>query len=114
MKILRPHTGQYLVHVLPDRIDGDLDTVATVSEDGNELTVSIVNRHLYDAKTVELGLDADYAVSSARIVTADDVRTYNTYDEPERIVDRDFTIESADKMTVPPHSVLCVCFTKNK
>ena len=115
MKLLRPHTGQYLTDILPDTVDADLDTVATVSEDGDNMTVSIVNRHLYDTKAVSLGSAASgWEVTDARIVTADDVRTYNTYDEPERITDREFFIDSADNIDVPPHSVLRICFAKNR
>lgn len=113
MKLLRPHTGQYLVDVLPDTVDADLDTVATVSEDGENMTVSIVNRHLYDTKEIGLGTTASmWNIAEARIVTAEDVRTYNTYDEPERITDKEFHLDSAERIAVPPHSVLRICFTK--
>ena len=113
MKLLRPHTGQYLIDVLPDEVDADLDTVATISEDGDNMTVSIVNRHLYDTKTVSLGSAVSgLEMTDARIVTAEDVRAYNTYDEPERITDKEFPIDSMENIEVPPHSVLRICFAK--
>lgn len=114
MKILRPHLGQYLSTVLPDDIDEDLDAVATVSEDGDSMTLSVVNRHLYDTKTIGLSFAGQgWKVENARIVTAEDVRTYNTYDEPERICDRAFPVDSAEQVALPPHSVVCICFKKN-
>ena len=113
MKILRPHLGQYLVPALPNDEDTDLDTVATMSEDGKSMTVSIVNRHLYDEKEIGLCMDEEWQTVDARIVTAADVRTFNTYDEPENIVDAAFEVEDTDRISVPPHSVLRICFSKN-
>ncbi len=112
MKLFREHLGQTLVHVLPDDIDKDLDTVATISQDETKLTVSIVNRHLYDEKKVCLGLSDEWKLVKADAVTTDDVRACNTFDTPDRIRDHSVTLDDAKAPTVPPHSVLRLCFEK--
>lgn len=114
MKLLKPHKGQYLTHVLPDDVDPDLDTVATLSEDGTGLTVSIVNRHLYESRAISLLLPEDgWTVIQADIVTADNVRDYNTFDTPERITSKPFPIPETPDFSVPKHSVLRLCLKKH-
>lgn len=113
MKLFRAHQGQYLISVLPDDIDEDLDTVATVSEDGNSMTVSIVNRHLYESKQILLDFAKDgWCVEAADIVTAENVRSYNTFDEPETIRDRKFDVSEDMSLVVPAHSVVRICLKK--
>jgi len=113
MKLLRPHLGQYLTHVLPDDIDPDLDTVATVSGDGKALTVSIVNRDLYEARQIRLSFpDDDWKICRADIVTADHVRACNTFDDPLRICQQPFPIPDTSGFSVPKHSVLRLCLEK--
>lgn len=112
MKLFRAHAGQYLLPVLPDDIDENLDVVATVSEDEKQMTISLVNKHLYDVKQVALHLDTAWKVREARIVTAEDVRTYNTYDEPERICDREFVMGESLEFVAPAHSVIRICLEK--
>lgn len=111
MKLLKEHLGQYLVPVLADDIDEDLDVVGTASEDGNKLTVSIVNRHLYDTKEIDLSAVLDgRRVVKADIVTADDVRAYNTFEDPTVICDKSFDVKKVT--AVPPHSVVRICFER--
>ena len=114
MKMFREHLGQHLIDVMPDDTDADLDTVATTSEDGSSITVSIVNRHLYDSKTISLGFrESEYQVVRADIVTSDDVRAVNSFDEPELICEREFSVDNTSEITVPAHSVVRICFIKN-
>ena len=113
MKLLFAHTGQYLADVLPYELDGDLDTVATVSGDGNKMTVSIVNRHLYDAKDIKLNLDGgEWKVAQADIITSEDVRAQNTFEEPELIRDHSFDVPEMLEFTVPEHSIVRICLEK--
>ena len=113
MKLFRAHLGQYLVSVLPNDVDEDLDTVATVSEDGNSMTVSIVNRHLYEAKQLSLDFaKGSWCVEGADIVTAENVRAYNTFDAPERIRDRKYDVSEDMSLAVPAHSVVRICLKK--
>lgn len=110
-KLLKEHQDQYLVDVLPDNIDKDLDTVATVSEDGEKMTVSIVNRHLYEEKQVKLDIPG-WKVEKADIVTAENVRDYNTFDDPEKIRDHSFDVSGFPVMPIPAHSVVRILLTK--
>ena len=110
-KLLKEHQNQYLVDILPDDLDKDLDTVATVSEDGKKMTVSIVNRHLYEEKPVELDVPG-WKVAKADMVTAENVRDYNTFDQPERIRDHSFDVSGFPVMQIPPHSVVRILLTK--
>ena len=112
MKLLKEHTTQYLTDVLPHNIDPDLDTVATVSDDETKMTVSIVNRHLYEARDINLHLSDDWIIVRGDIVTCDDVRSYNSFEAPERICDRTFAAESPDCITIPKHSVVRLCMEK--
>ncbi len=113
MKLFREHLGQMLTDIFPDSADADLDTLATVSEDGESITVSIVNRHLYDAKHVSLSIgNQRFAVERADIVTADDVRAQNTFDAPERICDSEFEVGDIEDISVPAHSIVRICLKK--
>ena len=112
MKLFSAHAGQMLLPVLPDDLDEHLDVIATVSEDETQMTVSLVNKHLYDAKEIALHFDQGWKVKDARIVTADDVRTYNSFDEPDRIVDKAFAVAEDCTFTAPAHSVIRICLEK--
>lgn len=113
MKLFREHAGQYLLPVLPDDLDEDLDTVATVSEDGTKMTVSLVNRHLYEDKQISLQFTKGlWKVQKADIVTAENVRDHNTFEDPVRICDRPFAIGENLQFPVPAHSVIRICLEK--
>jgi len=113
MKLLKEHTGQYLTNVLPDDIDPNLDTIATVSEDESKMTVSIINKHLYEDRAVALTISADeWTVSYADILTCDDVRAQNTYEDPTRICDKPFDVPANLSFAVPAHSVVRICLEK--
>ena len=113
MKLLKPHMGQYLAHVLPDDLDPDLDAVATVSQDGNALTLSIVNRHLYESRAISLKFsDEGWKITQADLVTAENVRDCNSFENPDLICMKPFPIPEAPEISVPRHSVLRVCFEK--
>lgn len=109
MKLFKAHIGQYLTHVLPDDIDPDLDIVATVSGDEKQLTVSIVNRHLYETRQISLEIPGNWRAVCADMVTAANVRDYNTFDAPERIRDHRFPVPENKKFVIPAHSVIRLC-----
>ena len=113
MKLLKEHLGQHLIHVLPDDVDEFIDTVASVSENGDQITVSIVNKHLLDAKPLSLVLpSSDWHVAKTDILTADNIHAMNSFDSPEVIRDRPFPIHSLASFNIPPHSVLRICMKK--
>ena len=110
MKLFKPHMRQYLAHALPDDLDPDLDTIATVSRDGKEMTVSIVNRHLYESRDIRLIFpEGIWMVGSAEIVTAEDVRAYNTFDDPYKICESHFPVPEDLFFSVPKHSIVRIC-----
>ena len=112
MKLFSAHAGQFLIPLLADDIDTDVDAVASISEDQKDLTVSFVNRHLYEEKQTDISsILSSYDVLYADIVTADDVRAYNSFDDPERIKDAPFDVQGGS-FALPPHSVVRICLSK--
>ena len=112
MKLLKGHLGQQLVHVLPDDVDEDLDAVASISEDGRCMTVSLVNRHLHETKKLSFAFpDGQWKVSQAEILTAEDVHMQNTFDTPDAICVRPFPVHNLLAMELPPHSIICLSLT---
>lgn len=113
MKLMKPHLGQYLSSAVQEDVDPDLDTVVTLSADKTKLTVSIVNRHLYEDREITLRFPTnDLELVRSEIVTSDDVRAYNTFAEPDRICSKHFAVSDTTNFTVPAHSVVCLCFEK--
>jgi alpha-L-arabinofuranosidase len=77
------------------------------------MTVSIVNRHLYDEKPISLSFaKGAWRVAKADIVTTDNVRACNSFEEPFVICDRAFAVTESSSMVIPPHSVVRICLTK--
>ena len=111
-KLLRPHLEQYLIPALADDTDPDLDTVATLSEDETQMTVSIVNRHLYEDRTVHLHLPDGWRVARADILTCENVRDSNSFEHPDVICDAPFTASSLSDLSIPRHSLVRLCLTR--
>ena len=113
MKILREHLGQYLVELQSDADDEFLDTVATLSKDGNSATISIINKHLYESRQVSIELfEGEWMIEKADIVNAENVRDHNSFDDPFLICDRNFDTEDKNTLVIPPHSVVRVCLSR--
>ena len=111
MKLLKGHIGQRLLPLLPDDVDDRLDAVATVSEDGSRITVSLVNTDLHETKTVRLQLpQGDWRVEKADVLTAADVHDCNSFDDPLRVCDAPFAVAAAGPVTLPPHSLVRICY----
>ena len=71
------------------------------------MTVSLVNRHLHNAKAVSLALPpGEWKLAKADIITADDVHALNSFDEPEVVRDRPFAISDIHAFELPPHSIV--------
>ena len=105
--------GQYCIPLLGDEVDKDLDSVATISEDGQNMTISLVNRHLYDECAITLKLaEEGWKVEKADIVTAEDVRAYNTFEAPFRICDASFEVKEDLSFVIPAHSVVRICLVR--
>ena len=75
------------------------------------LTITINNLSDTDAASVDVQLaDKGYQVKESRIVTGDDIHNYNTFDEPEKVVEAEFggytVSEDGLKLTIPSNSVM--------
>ena len=112
MKLFRDHLEQRILTVLPNELNKDMDMVASLSEDGKKMTVSIINRHLYDNCDVNLNIGENWKVSKSDIVNCADIHDFNTFDEPEKICDKPFECESTSHFVIPPHSVVRICYSK--
>ena len=112
MKMFKEHMGQYLTDVLPHSIDKDIDTVATVSDDEKKMTISIVNRHLYNDSTVEFETGNEWKVVASDIITCDDPRAFNTFDEPYKICEKSFEVKDINKISVPKCSIIRICLER--
>ena len=111
MKLLREHLEQYAVDLDVDVADEFVDTVASASSDGREMTVSMINKHLYDSKEISFSLpQGEWRIERSDIVTARNVRDFNSFDAPETVKISDFEINSLDSVILPPHSVVRICF----
>ena len=111
MKLLKEHLGQRVIPLLPDDVDDRLDAVASISEAGERITVSLVNIDLLEEKTVRLALpQGDWRVERADVLTAADVHDANSFDAPQRVCDAPFA--AGEELRLPPHSLVRICFVK--
>ena len=73
---------------------------ASVSDGGATLTLTLTNRHLTNAVEVRVDIQGRFAARSGQIqvLGGDDVRAYNTADEPDRVTPttRDLQVSSGD------------------
>ena len=76
------------------------------------MTISLVNRHLHDAKNISFTLQDDWKLAKADILTAADIHDRNSFESPEVICDQPFAIPSWPQMELPPHSIIRLCLTK--
>ena len=107
MKLLRDHLEQDLLKVMPDRDDEMLDVPASISSDRSRITVSMVNKDLYNTKTVALSSPAgSWKVIKSEILTAGDIHDRNTFDAPEVICDRPFEAADLRQLKLPPKSIV--------
>ncbi len=108
MKLFRQHAGQFLTDIFPSECNNNIDTVATISEDEREMTISIVNKSLCDDETVAFSLP-DYNIVCSEIVTCADIHDRNSFENPEKIHIETFKVETFPDVSVPKHSVIKIC-----
>ena len=108
--------ADFLCHEVVERPSGttnDLDTIASISEDGKALTVSLVNRHLHEAKSIALELPpGEWKLAKSDIITADDIHSRNSFERPEVVCDRPFDVQDIRQLELPPHSIVRITFTR--
>ncbi|MBQ2749341.1 MAG: hypothetical protein IJF34_06125 [Clostridia bacterium] len=111
MKLFKEHLEQDLLEDAFTAGDG-IDALASISTDGNRVTLTAANRNLYDSATLTLCPElAGMSVTMSDIVNSDNVRNYNTPDHPDLITEHPFQAASPE-ITLPPHSVIRMVFTK--
>ncbi len=91
----------------------DVDVAAALSEDGKSLIVYAVNRHLTEARPLQLDVSG-FAVSSVSgtLLTASDPKARNTIDQPAAVAPHPFPTPAWPaapagrwQVTLPPHSL---------
>ena len=94
-------TGESAIPQIQESVSVDRDGV---------ITVTLVNMSAGDSETVNIELaQSGYCVAEAKIVTGADVHDYNTFDEPGKVLERDFDgVKSEDglSVTLPAASVV--------
>jgi alpha-N-arabinofuranosidase len=114
MKMFKEHSEQYLIPTLANDVDERLNVLSSISEDGNNITVSIINQDLYTKKHVDLDFkNYEWQVEKADVLNSENVRNYNTFDEPYKINLKPFNVNNLNDIIAPPHSVIRICLKKN-
>ncbi len=107
MKMFKEHCGEYIIPTLPIDVDERLNVLSTISEDENNITISIINQDLYESKNLDLCFKYnDWQVEKADILNSENVRDYNTFDEPYKIKSSSFNVDNLNSIIIPPHSVV--------
>ena len=107
MKLYREHLEQYLVEDACEVTDGEADIVCSATTDGKRVVITAVNRDLYADATLKLSAElCDMKLVMSDIINAEDVRAYNTYDDPYVITDKPFDALDLSSITLPAHSVV--------
>ena len=84
----------------------------SVSEKDGIITVTISNLSATEAEKVQLKLHGrGYKVLEAKIVSGADIHSYNTFDEPDVVCEKDLAVDGL-KFTVPAASVVCLRLSK--
>ena len=111
MKLFKEHPEQDLLEGAFTAGDG-IDALASINADGNRVTLTAANRNLYDSATLTLCPELrEMNIVMSDIVNTKNVRAYNSPDHPEEITQHPFEAASPE-LTLPPHSVIRVVFTK--
>lgn len=92
------------------------DITESVSEKDGIITVTLNNLSVGDAKELEIEFTdgGSHEVKEARIVTAESMKAYNTFEDPECVTEAEFGAYSLSgntcKVTLPPCSVTEIRF----
>ena len=113
MKLYKEHLEQYLSEDAVIITGGEADALASANEDQSRVVVTAINRHLTDTATIKLSDDlSKMSLVMSDIVTSDDVRAYNTYEQPERICAKHFDGVNFPEISLPAHSIVRLVFEK--
>jgi len=102
------------VLTLPDAEDRDAISVsATLSEDGKELFLSILNLDLGKECTGAITITpcGGWEVKQVRRLTTEDIRSHNTFKEPDRVRPQEIPLDVAGDLSglaLPPQSITTI------
>src|SRR5215472_4059975 len=94
-----------------------VDVAATYHPESKRITAFILNRDLSRAREVELAWEdaAPTSVLNSLILTGDDLKAFNAFDAPQRVVPRPFekpaTTGTRTRLEVPPRSYSVIQWT---
>ena len=112
-KLLKDHLEQYLLPIAGLENETMLDAVMTISESKEKITLSIVNKDLYQNMQITLPeILKQYSLSDARVITAPDVKNENTFEKPNQVIDRPLMIQDSGSILIEKHSVTRFLFQK--
>ena len=99
--------GEYAVPMVHESVSVDENGV---------ITVTLANLSADSAEELELQLqEQGYRVLEAKILCADEIGSYNTFDDPDRVCEKDFggvRIGDAISLTLPAASVVALRLSK--
>ena len=114
MKLYREHLEQYLTEDMAKVTEGEADIVVSANEDGSRAVLTALNRHLTDNAALNLSEElTKMKLTMSDIVSSENVRDYNTYEEPDKIVSKHFDGVDSGTVLIPPHSVIRLVFEKD-
>lgn len=114
MKLYRDHLEQYLVDDATEVTEGEADVLVSANEDLSHVVITAVNRHLTEPASIRISSElSQLKITKADIICAEDVRSYNTYENPDLIKSEAFESEVFPEMKLPAHSIVRLVFEKN-
>lgn len=112
-KLYKEHLGNYLTDIEIAQDNPMIDAVCSTNQDKTKVVISIVNKHLTDSFSLVIPEALkEYKITDASVIAPDDVRTYNTYENPMEICDVEFTQYTKESVIVPKHSITRLVFTQ--
>ena len=84
-----------------------LDAVMTITKEKDKITLSIVNKDLYQDKKIELpeSILKSYLMIDAQVLTAQDVHQENTFEKPNQVTNRRLSQLKLNTFVLEKHSV---------
>ena len=104
MKMFGDHLGNIPVEICCD--EKMTDVFASKTPDGSKIVITVVNKDISDEKDINFNFGG-YKRCDAKIIYTENVRAYNTFENPDIIKESSFEGES-----IPPHSIVKFVFEK--
>jgi alpha-N-arabinofuranosidase len=117
LRLHKPHLGATALPVdvaggatLPN---GSSAVSATASQNGDSITITIVNRHISESASVRIDGAAGALMASGELLAADAPNAINTVENPNRVSTKPLSVaQDGDGWLVelPPHSMATISF----